>query len=162
MRDLSLAREIFERDGLAFVIIHEGREIGRGRRQGIRELLEAFLTCGEDARGASLADKVVGKAVALAATAFGIREIYSPLASEHAVRVCRARGNLFHFERVVPYITNAEGDGLCPLERLTLEIDDPLRALDLLCEFVKLPRQASGAGSDAAYAPLNSSQLLGE
>lgn len=137
MNDLENARDILQRDTLAFALVRDGQELGRGTRSGIRELLGVLTQMAERARGASLADKVVGKAVALTASAFGIREIYSPLGSQAAIRVLQANGIAYRFDRVVPLIKNIKGDDICPLERLTMEIDEPTRAVAALNEFVK-------------------------
>jgi len=43
----------------------------------------------------------------------------------------------FEYERLVPLILNKRSDGPCPLERLTLPIEDPRAAVDALRDFVR-------------------------
>ncbi len=136
MDDLELAKQIFQAESLAFVLVQAGRVLARGTCDGISELLTAVETLGEQAHGASLADKIVGKAVALVAASANLRAVYSPLASESAQRVLARRQIELTAERFVPLILNKRGDGPCPMERLTLPLEEPQDAVRALQEFV--------------------------
>jgi Domain of unknown function (DUF1893) len=136
MTDLELAKQIFHSDGAAFVLVKAGRVLARGSREGIGELLTATETLGTEVNGASLADKIVGKAVAMVAAHAGLRAVYSPLASEAARRVLSAREIALEAERMVPLILNRRNDGPCPMERLTLPLEQPEEAVTALKEFV--------------------------
>ena len=139
MSDLSIAQSIFVRDSPAFVVVKDGQELGRGHAPGIRELLSALFTLGDTARGASLADRVTGKAVAMAAAHAGLVAIYTPLASERALPVCQAYGIELQAMQVIALILNVRGDGPCPLERTVGPIDEPAAGVRALAEFVRLP-----------------------
>jgi hypothetical protein len=139
MTDLEIARTIFERDAPTFLLVRHGQELARGNAQGIRELLAALFALGAQARGASLADKVTGKAVAMAAAHAGVVAIYTPLAGERALPVCQAHGIALHAAQVIPLILNARGDGPCPLERTVGPIDGTTEGVRALAEFVHLP-----------------------
>ena len=137
MTDLEQAKQLFHSDGATFVLIKDGCELARGTRDGIGELLAAVETLGAATRGASLADKIVGKAVALVAAYANIRAVYSSLASEAAQRALAQRQIELTAARIVPLILNKRNDGPCPLERLTLPLDEPQDALRALKEFVR-------------------------
>jgi nucleotide-binding universal stress UspA family protein len=137
---------------LAFALVRDGRVLATGTQNGIVELLAATDRLGAEASGASLADKVVGKAVALIAVRSGLREIETPLASEPAIRLLRSRGIAITAVSVVPNIMNRAGDGLCPLEQLTSPFDEPEPALAKLREFFEAKRRAA-AERRAAGAP---------
>ncbi len=136
MTDLELAKQIFETQGAAFVLVKQGRELARGTREGIGELLTALNRLGAEAHGASLADKIVGKAVAMVAAYAGIQAVYSPLASEAASLVLKERRIELVADRRVPLILNKRGDGPCPMESLTLPLEQPEDAVRALREFV--------------------------
>jgi hypothetical protein len=136
MTDLELAKQIFRAEGLSFVLVKEGRTLARGSRDGIGELLTAVETLGDGTRGASLADKIVGKAVAMVAAYCGIRAVFSPLASEAARHVLVRHEIELHAERLVPLILNRRNDGPCPMERLTMPLEQPQEAVATLKEFV--------------------------
>ncbi len=136
MNDLELAKQIFQKDGAAFVLVKNGRVLAQGTREGIGELLAAVDTLGAETHGASLADKIVGKAVAMVAASANLRAIYSPLASEAAQHVLLRHQILLTADRLVPLILNKRGDGPCPMERLTLPLENPQSAMTALREFV--------------------------
>lgn len=135
MNDLELAREIFQANGYAFVIVRDAQVVATGTRDGVGELLDAVGELGGALRGAALADKIVGKAVALVAAYAGITHIYTSLGSQAAQNVLHAHGIAFQTERLVPLIRNKRNDGACPLEQLTMELDEPLDAVNALREF---------------------------
>ncbi len=136
MTDLELAKRVFENDRAAFVLVKQGVVLAQGTRDGIGELLAAVQKLGVETRGASLADKIVGKAVALVAAYAGLHAVFSPLASEAAQRVLEQRQIELTAGRVVPLILNKRGDGPCPMERLTLPFEEPPAAVQALEQFV--------------------------
>jgi hypothetical protein len=141
MTDLEFAKQVYHSNAYAFVIVRDGRVVATGTRDGVGELLDAVARHGDALRGATLADRVVGKAVAMIAAFAGIAEIYTPLGSQAAAEVLAAHAISFAAERVVPLIRNKRNDGPCPLERLTMPIAEPMDAVAALHRFVSQPRQ---------------------
>lgn len=137
MTDLELAKQKLSADALAFVIVKGGAVLRTGTRDGIGELLDALDALGEQARGAALADKIVGKAVAQVACAAQIRALYAPLMSQAACDALARAHIAFEYARCVPLILNKRSDGPCPLERLTAPLDDPAAAVTALREFLR-------------------------
>lgn len=149
MTDLELAQEKFRADSLAFVIVKDGAILCTGTRDGIGELIEAVDALGDATHGASLADKIVGKAVAMVARAARLRAVYSPLVSQAALDALALdrQGDLGHipleYDCLVPLILNQRNDGPCPMERLTQPIHDPHQAVTALREFVRARTQVA-------------------
>ncbi len=136
MSDIELARASFQAEGLSFALVKDGRELARGTQDGIGELLRAVERLGAELQGASLADKIVGKAVALVSAHAGIRAVYTPLASEAAEKVLADHRIELTADRMVPLILNRRGDGPCPMERLSLPLATPREGMLALQEFV--------------------------
>lgn len=136
MTDLELAKHKLLSDSLAFVIAKDNAILRTGTREGIGELIDATHELGDAAAGASLADKIAGKAVAMVARAAKLRAIYSPLASQAALDALAADRIPLEYDRLVPLILNKRNDGPCPMERLTLPIQDPQQAVAALVHFV--------------------------
>lgn len=136
MTDLELAIGMFHAQEASFVLVNDGHALAQGTRDGIGELLEALETLGSSVHGASLADKIVGKAVAMVAVYGGLSAVYSPLASE-AARSMLARHHIdLKADRIVPLILNRRNDGPCPMERLTMPLEEPKDAVVALKQFV--------------------------
>lgn len=140
MTNLDLAKQIYVSGTYTFVLVKHGQVIATGTRDGVGELLDAVTQLGDTLRGASLADKIVGKAVAMIAAYAGIVEIYTPLASETAQEILNQYNLRLYAERLVPLIRNKRNDGPCPMERLTLPLTEPGAAVAALKEFVAQKR----------------------
>jgi hypothetical protein len=136
MTDLAQARTLLETNRLAFALVRESRVLATGTRPGVGELLAAVDQLGGECRGASLADKVVGHAVAVVVLQAGITGVATPLASRTAADLLEAHGVELMPTTVIPQILNRRGDGPCPLERLTRSAASPQEALAKLREFL--------------------------
>jgi hypothetical protein len=137
MRDLELAQQTFHASPFAFVLVKNGTVLRTGTREGIGELIQTMDELGEAAHGASLADKIVGKAVAMVARTGKLRAVYSPLVSQSALDALTIDHIPLEYDRLVPLILNKRNDGPCPMEKLTQPIQDPRQAVVALREFVR-------------------------
>jgi len=114
------------------VVIRNGRTfVERGR--GVSPLLEfhdhreaGFL------RGATVVDKVIGRAAAMIAIAGGATRVHGELMSEDGKALLESRGVTVTYGTLVPRILNADKNDLCPLEKSVEGIDDPEQALTAL------------------------------
>ena len=68
----------------------------------------------------TILDKTVGNAAALLSIKAGAREVYSPLGSQSAVDTMKRYKRRYHFTRIVPFILDRRGKGMCPMEKLSL------------------------------------------
>ena len=129
-----------ESEKLAFVLVRDGKVLATGDDYGVRELLATAARFGPGTRGASLADKVVGKAVALIVVHAGICAVDTRVASEPAVKLLKTHGVPLRAASVVPQILNRRGDGPCPMERVTTLFDEVEPGLQALREFIAARR----------------------
>ncbi len=136
MTDLEQARSLLESEKLAFVLVRDGKVLATGNDYGVRELLATADRLGSGTRGASLADKVVGKAVALIVVYAGICAVDTRVASEPAVKLLEAHGVPLRAASVVPQILNRRGDGPCPMEKATTLFEEVAPGLQALREFI--------------------------
>lgn len=67
-------------------------------------------------RGASVADKVVGKGAAALMAAARIKRVYADVISQPALHLLNAEGIDAEYATLVPHIINRAGTGMCPLE----------------------------------------------
>jgi hypothetical protein len=65
-------------------------------------------------------DKIMGNAAALLSVKAGCRKVYSPLGSQLATDSLDSYGINYHLLKTVPYIQNADGTDMCPMEKLSL------------------------------------------
>jgi hypothetical protein len=102
--------------GKAFVVVKSGKVIAESDEKGVFPLFSAVTKL--NLENASLADKIVGKAVAFLSVYSGIASVYAVVASESAVGVLTNYSIGIEAETVVPMIMNRTGDDQCPIEKL--------------------------------------------
>jgi len=89
-------------------------------KHGLQPLFE-YVDKGAPFQGKiKIFDKVVGNAAALLMVKAKCKEIYSPLASELALKTLRRYNIQYHIHSTTPYIQNREGEDMCPMEKLSL------------------------------------------
>ena len=128
--DLELAKKVLGERGLRLALAKEGRILATGQREGIGDLMAIMDRLGEDLKGAALADRVVGKAVAMLVRLVGIAEVYGQFASRTALEELTEHGIPLDYEHLVPQILDREGKGLCPFEGIALRHQDPSLAVE--------------------------------
>jgi len=144
--DLDLAREILRAGDYRLVIVKEGEVLWQSDDRVLLGLLACVDALGTASRGASMADVVVGKAAALLARAVGVEAVYTPLLSRRALDYLRQQGIRMEYDLLVEGILNRSRNDFCPLERLTADIDDAARALEVIRGFYARMSIESPAG----------------
>ena len=131
MADIDVAKQLLQDCGYKCVLA-KGDVIRISEKKGVAPMME-FIDAGMDLKGFSAADKVVGKAVALLFVFAGIAEVYAEVISSHAIAVLEKNNILFSYAKEAEYIINRFGDGFCPMEEATLDIEDPQEAYEAIC-----------------------------
>ena len=108
-------------------VLYNGESEIVSSERGVSFLLGLYNS-GKDYSGYVSADKVVGKGAALLYAILGIKEIYASVISESALSVLKKGGITCTYDTLVPYIINRRGDGICPIERATMDIENPADA----------------------------------
>lgn len=90
------------------------------KKDRLLPLMEYIGAYGAICQTVIIYDKVIGNAAALLAVKANASEIYSPLGSELAIKTLEQRGIKYHFAETVPHIMRDDGQGMCPMEELSL------------------------------------------
>ena len=89
-------------------------------KDGLKPLLEYVDNIVPHQGEIKIFDKIMGNAAALLAVKADCKEAYSPLGSEFAIETLSDYSIEYYFTKVVPYIQNREGQGMCPMEKLSM------------------------------------------
>jgi hypothetical protein len=122
-RDIDIAVKRL-REGASVAIARNGRLLASREGKGVLPLVLVLRQVGDDARGASVADKVVGKSVAMIAADAGVIAIHAALASEAAVAFLEPTGIEFSYDRRVEFIKDMSGMNMCPIEKKSVGRED--------------------------------------
>ena len=124
---LEKAKSLLLTSASTIAVVSNG-EVFTSQERGVKPLLHLLTEKKGFLKGASVADKVVGKAAALLMVLGEIKEVHTLIISEPAIKVFEEYNILCFYDKKVDRIINRTGDGLCPMESLCLDIDDPQEA----------------------------------
>lgn len=139
MTDIERAKQILISEGCTCVIC-KGDNIHISQKRGVAPLME-LLDGGADIRGYSAADKTVGKAAAMLFVLLGVGEIYAVVMSRSAKKILDGHGIKYSCGEEVEYIINRKKDGMCPMEKAVMDIDDPAEAQKEIKETIEKMRK---------------------
>ena len=114
----------------ACVVLKDGAVVKTATGRGIAPILglydEGVLA------GATVVDKIVGKAAAMVMTAGGVTACYALTVSKTALLWFREHGVATEYETCVEVIINRQGDGACPMEQTVKDIANENEAITAL------------------------------
>lgn len=126
MKNLLDLKNLLEQQNCSCVIESNGN-IYISHHKGIKPILN-WLAEGDLLKGATVADKVVGKAAALLFVYAGIKQIYAKLLSQPAKEVFEQHNIPVSYSKLVTNILNRDNTGVCPMEKRAEDISSPAYA----------------------------------
>ena len=130
-----LAKYILYKENLNFVLISD-KGIIKSAERGILPIYKTILESKDYFQAASIADRVIGNAAAILLAYAGIKELYSDLISQSALEILRARGILVSYAEMTEKILNQDKTGLCPMEKLSIDIPSPILLIERISDFL--------------------------
>ena len=102
-------------------VYKNGKLLFSSRRDGLLPLLEYINMFSTGYTDVEVFDKVIGNAAALLCIKANCCEVYSPVASQLAVKTLYKHGIKYHLDCIVPYIKQKSSEEMCPMERLSID-----------------------------------------
>jgi hypothetical protein len=140
MQDLEIARERISEKRLTLCIVKEGEVIFETKSHGISGFLKAVEEFEDRLRGASVADRVVGKAIALLCIYASVSDVYALTLSRKAKELFEENAIHVEYGVLVENVLSPDKAVACPFENLAAGIADPrdaYRKLKALHESLK-------------------------
>lgn len=128
--DLTLARLALT--GRASCVACRDGEVRVSETRGIGPMVDWLTEDENSLRGASVADRIIGRAAALLMVYGGVKECFGEVVSRGALQTLEEAGIPCAYMNTAVAISNRRGDGICPMERLTAPIKDPKEAFEAL------------------------------
>jgi hypothetical protein len=104
-------------------IYQGGKLVFSSKKDRLLPLMEYIAAHDVAATPLVIYDKIMGNAAALLAVRVNAAEVFSPLGSELAVETLDRYGVKYHLAKIVPCIMRDDGQGLCPMEQLSIGKD---------------------------------------
>ena len=124
-------------EGSYSCVIENHNEIRTFSRRGVDDLYDLVCNDASFLKGASMADKVVGKGAAALMALGGIGSLYTDVISTPALELLRNTGIEVTFGKEVPYIINREKNGQCPLEKRCGNETDICKLFPIITDFIE-------------------------
>ncbi|MBS7657311.1 DUF1893 domain-containing protein [Candidatus Bathyarchaeota archaeon] len=137
MLDIDLAKKILKDKEASLVIVKEGQIIFKSYESGIFGLLKAIEKLNNQMRGASVADKVVGRATALLLAYSHIKEVYAFILSIEGKKVLEINNIKVNHQMLVKKILDRTGKDICPFEKFSYSINSIEQAYEQLRNFAE-------------------------
>ena len=133
MLPLEQAKSLLLTSAGTIAVVSNG-EVFTSQERGVKPLLHLLTEKKGFLKGASVADKVIGKAAALLMVLGEIKEVHTLIISEPAIKVFEKYNIPCFYDKKVNRIVNRTGDGLCPMETLCLDVEEPQEAFTKIKE----------------------------
>jgi hypothetical protein len=125
MQDLEIAKRKLNEGGLTLSIAKQGRIIYETGYHGISGFLNAIEKLHGELEGASVADKVAGKAVAFLCIYSKIRAVYASTLSRRARAMFEENEVHTEWEELVENILDKDRTMICPFEDAARDVRSP-------------------------------------
>ena len=131
-------KEILLNDNHTIVIYKNDASVFVSDDRGVAPLMKLLKEDKSQLVDSIVVDKVIGKAAALLMAFAGVKEAFTPTISSPAVEVFKNHDIKITFDSEVDRIINRKGDGLCPMETLCLDTDNPEEAFHRILRFQEI------------------------
>lgn len=121
-------KDILLKENHTIVIYKSNASLIVSDERGVAPLMKLLTENKAQLKNSIIADKVIGKAAALLMIYGGVKEVYTPTISAPAIEIFNKHKIKLHYDKEVERIINRKGDGLCPMESLCMDVDDPEEA----------------------------------
>jgi len=128
MNDIKVAKTQLIQNQLTLIFVKNNGILFETQSHRISGFLTAIQKLGRKLEGASVADKVVGRAVALLCAYAGIKAIYAETLSMKARDLLDKAGIACEWKGLVDTILDTSKNDVCPFEKAAAEIYNPKEA----------------------------------
>jgi hypothetical protein len=125
MQDIEIAKKQLLDKELTLAIAKNGQVIFQTDSHRISGFIHAIDTLGTQLNGASVADRVAGKALALLCIYAGINEIYAEVLSKKAQALFDEKGIACQWNQLVDNVLDLSKTNMCPFEKAAESINNP-------------------------------------
>jgi hypothetical protein len=124
-QDVEIAKKRLNENNLTLAIVKNGKIIFETEAHGVSGFLGAIEKFGDRLEGASVSDRVAGRAIALLCVYAKVKSVYAMILSKEAKSVFEEHRVYYEWENLVENILDVNKSGMCPFETLAKEISNP-------------------------------------
>ncbi len=137
VEDLNRAKQQLITQNHSLVLVKDDNILFTGKRSGILDLWNVYENQPDLLVKTAAADRVIGKAAAIVMAAGDISACYSQVMSGGAEKIFRQQEIIYETDMKVQAIKKPDTGELCPLEKITNDIDDLEQGMSKISQFMK-------------------------
>jgi len=118
------------------VVENNGEIKHKLNEKGIKPLLDIYLNYKEDLKNSKVADKIIGKAGAFILILGEIEAVHAKVISKRAQKFLEKYNITLTYDTLINEIRNRQDTGMCPMEELVKDIEEPGEALEVILKFI--------------------------
>lgn len=116
MTNLETVKERLYEKQASLVVMFENGEIKEYYNPRVQDIVSILKESKDALKGATIADKVIGKVAGSLLIVAGVKEIYAGTISKFAIPVLDANNIKYEYKNLTEYIINNDKTGMCPME----------------------------------------------
>ncbi|MFI3331427.1 MAG: DUF1893 domain-containing protein [Rikenellaceae bacterium] len=124
--------DLLDKGGYSLVCRSRGGEIRCFTSRGVDDIFHLLCSEPEFLKGATLADKIIGKGAAALMIKAGVSEVSTHVVSEGALKIFEKSEIKLNFEQTTPYVINRDKSGWCPLEARLKDENDLEKIIEII------------------------------
>lgn len=135
MDDLEIARRRLKDKKLTLVFVKNSKIVFETSTEGLYGFLQAIEKLNGRLSGASVADRIVGRAAALLCAYSNITAAFAITLSKSGLKILKTYNIRYEFENLVPTILNLRKTDKCPFEKLVENTTNSKEAFEKIRQF---------------------------
>lgn len=130
MTNLEIVKERLYEKNASLVVMFSNGEIKEYYNKRVYDIVELLKEDKDSLKGATIADKVIGKVAASLLSVAGVKEIFANTLSAFAIPVLEKNNINYEYKIKVDYIINNAKTGMCPMEEKFKDENDLMNIYD--------------------------------
>ena len=136
-KEKQLAINELKQSSNLLVIVKNGQVQYKSKEKGVSAIIDLLDNRPDLLQEAVVADKVIGRAVAMVCDYARVKFCYGSVISESAVEILKKAEIPYEFGKKVEVIKNRDGTDLCPIEKRALKTEDSAEGIRMIKDFLK-------------------------
>lgn len=120
----------------SLVVVKDNKVKYRSKEESVGSIVHLLEDKPQLLKDSVVADKIIGRAVAMVCDFAAVKFCYGQVVSEGAIDIFEKNDVSYQIEKKVKAIENKDKTDLCPIEKLTLEIEDSSKGIQRIKKFL--------------------------
>lgn len=130
MTNLEIVKERLYKTNASLVVLFQNGECKEYYHRRVEDIVAILEEDKEALKGATIADKVIGKVAGSLLTVAKVEAIYADTISNFAIPVLEKNNVKYEYKQKVEFIQNNDKTGMCPMENKFKDETDLLNIYD--------------------------------